>query len=238
MKKFAAFDIDGTIFRWQLYHELFDALVEDNLISPEDAANVLDARENWRKRSAEYEEYEHTLVNVMQKAIVGIDEKAFHAIADKILQEKGHHVYRYTLDLLKQLQTKGYTTIAISGSYHELVERFCQLHKIDIAVGRKYEVVKGRFTEKSLSVFGRKNEILKELVEEHGLDWAGSYAVGDSGGDITMLELVENPIAFNPDQTLRAVATERGWPIVIERKSLAYRLEKGSDGTYVLAQTN
>lgn len=235
MKKFAAFDIDGTIFRWQLYHELFDAMVEDNMISPADAAEVLDARENWRKRSAEYEDYEQALVNVMQNAIVGIDEKAFHALADKILQEKGHHVYRYTLDLLKRLQSEGYVTIAISGSYQELVERFCQLHGIDIAVGRKYEIIHGQLTDKSVAVFGRKNEILQELVKEHGLDWNDSYAIGDSGGDIAMLELVANPIAFNPDQKLQKTAIERGWPMVIERKSLAYRLEKGPDGTYLLA---
>ena len=35
MKQFAVFDIDGTIFRWQLYHELFDALVDERIITPE-----------------------------------------------------------------------------------------------------------------------------------------------------------------------------------------------------------
>lgn len=50
MKKFAVFDIDGTIFRWQLYHEMFDALVDEGIVAPRDARTVLTAREDWRKR--------------------------------------------------------------------------------------------------------------------------------------------------------------------------------------------
>ena len=61
--------------------------------------------------------------------------------------------------------------------------------------------------------------------------------MGDSGGDISMLKLVAHPIAFNPNDDLRVAAMDAGWPIILERKSIAYKLEKGSDGTYVLAST-
>jgi phosphoserine phosphatase len=74
-------------------------------------------------------------------------------------------------------------------------------------------------------------------VKEHGLTWEDSYAVGDSGGDSSMLARVEHPIAFNPNNDLQTEAMKHGWPIVLERKSIAYRLEKGPDGTYILAET-
>ena len=234
-RRFAAFDIDGTIFRWQLYHELFDAFVTEGIIAEADAIHVLEVREQWRQRMANYMEYEKALIHVMQDAIVGLEETRFNSIADTILKSKGHHVYRYTLDLLKRLKADGYVIIAISGSHQQLVDRFATLHDIDVAVGRNYTIEQGRVTETATEVFGRKNEILSEVVKQHGLTWDDSYAVGDSGSDGAMLRLVTNPIAFNPDEALRTEAMAQGWTIVVERKSLAYTLQKGPDGTYVLA---
>jgi phosphoserine phosphatase len=66
--------------------------------------------------------------------------------------------------------------------------------------------------------------VLKRLITKHGLVWQDSVAVGDSGSDIAMLEAVEQPIAFNPDQKLFKAARERGWPIVVERKDVVYEL--------------
>lgn len=235
-RKFAAFDIDGTIFRWQLYHELFDALIDEKVISVSDAERVLADREKWRKRELDYTRYELTLMEVMEVAIVGIEDKHFHEIADTILLKKGHHVYKYTLDLLRELQQEGYITIAISASHQQLVERFCELHDIDIAIGRQYEIKDGKLTDKSNIVHGHKKELLQAAIAKHNLILDGSYAVGDSGGDISMLELVDNPIAFNPNEQLLEKAKAEGWPIVLERKSIAYKLEKDSNGTYVLAE--
>ena len=237
MKKFAVFDIDGTIFRWQLYHELFDVLVDERVIRPEDAEAVLVAREQWRTRELTYDEYEQALIDVMETAIVGFSEAKFHTIADTILTKKGHHIYIYTTKLLKDLQARGYTTIAISGSHQQLVERFCELHKIDIAVGRNYTIVDGKVSADVETTVNRKQAILNRLVKEHGLTWKDSYGVGDSASDIPMLELVENPIAFNPNQELFDAAKAKAWPMVIERKSIAYRLEKDPNGTYLLAET-
>jgi HAD superfamily hydrolase (TIGR01490 family) len=235
MKKFAAFDIDGTIFRWQLYHELFDAFVDEGLIAQDVAETVFNAREAWRNRKIDYDEYEMTLVRMMRVSIVGVEEARFNEIADAVLGSKGHHVYKYTLELLKRLKKQGYVIIAISGSYQQLVDRFADLHDIDIAVGREHVIENGKLTDASTDIFGRKDEVLRALVRQHGLDWEGSYAIGDSKGDTKMLELVEHPIAFNPDDEIKRIAISNGWNIVVERKSIAYELKKGQDGSYVLA---
>lgn len=234
-RRFAAFDIDGTIFRWQLYHELFDAFADEQIISSNDAQAVFEVREQWRNRKLDYHSYEMVLVKTMGASIVGIDANDFNRIADGILDAKGHHTYRYTLDLLKRLKHEGYQIVAISGSYQQLVDRFAALHDIDIAVGRDHIVVDGKLTATASDVFGFKDKILQELAIKHSLTFEGSYGVGDSGGDIKMLQSVEHAIAFNPDEKLRAYSMQQGWPIVIERKSISYRLEKGSDGSYVLA---
>jgi phosphoserine phosphatase len=83
-----------------------------------------------------------------------------------------------------------------------------------------------------------KGPVLQELIKKHGLTTAASYAVGDSLSDAAMLEMVDNPIAFNPDNNLFEAATQNGWNIVVERKNVIYQLSK-QDGHYgLLAETD
>lgn len=233
-KKFAAFDIDGTIFRWQLYHELFDELVREGIIGENQAQPVFEARRHWKSRIITFVDYENLLVEAMEKSIVGLEEETIIKAADRIMAENSHYVYRYTMNLLKELRGQGYTIIAISGSHQQLVERFAKIHNIDITFGRQYGVVDGKITEDVIVIYGRKAEILNELVKKHELSWEDSYAIGDSGSDIDMLKLVTNPIAFNPDEKLFQRAKEEGWKIVVERKSIFYELESNGQ-SFVLA---
>jgi len=50
-----------------------------------------------------------------------------------------------------------------------------------------------------------------------GLDWSSferSYFYSDSRNDIPLLEKVTDPIATNPDPTLRAHAAQHGWRVL------------------------
>ena len=51
------------------------------------------------------------------------------------------------------------------------------------------------------------------LAEREGLDLARCSAYSDSSNDLPMLSLVGDPVAINPDATLRAHAREHGWRI-------------------------
>jgi phosphoserine phosphatase len=52
-----------------------------------------------------------------------------------------------------------------------------------------------------------------------------------------MLDLAEQPIAFNPEVALFKIAQQKGWKVVVERKNIFYELE-GKDGKYQLVKTN
>lgn len=45
-------------------------------------------------------------------------------------------------------------------------------------------------------------------------DFARTTCYSDSHNDLPLLEWVSHPVATNPNETLAAVATERGWPIL------------------------
>ncbi|MDB5894024.1 MAG: phosphoserine phosphatase [Rhodoferax sp.] len=55
-----------------------------------------------------------------------------------------------------------------------------------------------------------------EWLAARGLDWADADITfyTDSVNDIALMEKVDHPVATNPDDRLRAIATARGWPIL------------------------
>lgn len=59
-----------------------------------------------------------------------------------------------------------------------------------------------------------KVERLEAWLREQGRSLAGSWFYTDSHNDLPLLERVDNPVAVDPDDKLRSVATRRGWPII------------------------
>ncbi|WP_454254173.1 histidinol-phosphatase [Pseudomonas sp. Marseille-Q8238] len=55
---------------------------------------------------------------------------------------------------------------------------------------------------------------IEHWLEETGLSLDGSYFYSDSRNDLPLLERVDNPVAVDPDDTLRAIAEQRGWPVI------------------------
>ena len=47
-----------------------------------------------------------------------------------------------------------------------------------------------------------KQRVLNELIAKYNVDLENSYAYGDTTGDISMLRMVGNPIAINPNKPL------------------------------------
>lgn len=237
MKKFAVFDIDGTLIRWQLYHSLVDELGKQMLIDATDMREIKESRMNWKKRSDTFSQYQNRLVESFHRNLPHIPPQDFDKAVDTVFDRYKDQVYTYTRDLIGQLKKEGYLLLALSGSQHEMISKLGKYYGFDIAIGNTYERSENGFTGKHENLVHRKQEILKELVTKHDLSWSKSIAVGDSGSDAQILELTEQPIAFNPDLELLRTAQEREWKIVVERKNAIFELE-AQDGKYRLAKTN
>lgn len=236
-KPFAVFDIDGTLIRWQLYHSLVDELGKQTMIDVADMREIKESRMNWKKRSDTFSQYQSKLVEVFHKNLQRIPPSAFDKAVDAVFDRYKDQVYTYTRDLIAQLKRDGYVLFAISGSHQEMIKKLADHYGFDDAVGNAYERTAKGFTGKHQYIVDHKPQVLEKLIDKHGVTKRGSLAIGDSGSDVSLLEMVENPIAFNPDQTLYETAAKNGWPIVIERKNVTYRLEQ-RDGAYQLTPTN
>ncbi len=232
MKKFAVFDIDGTLIRWQLYHAVVDRLAKDGHLGDKAHDNLHEARMVWKRRehTEAFKQYEVELIKTYEESITNLPTEVFDNIAKEVAIEYKDQVYKYTRGLAKMLNEQGYFLLAISGSQEELVGEIAKNYNFDAWVGTQYERKDGRFTGKKFIASQDKKIVLEGAIEDYDLSLKGSIAVGDSASDIPMLDMVEHPIAFNPDQTLFQKAKISGWKIVIERKNVIYELEKDHDG--------
>ena len=236
--RFAVFDIDGTLFRWQLFHELVFELNAHGLFPPDVGKQLEQAFLHWRGLQASWNDYEQEVVTAITSNITNITPRQLEAAAEMVVARSGHKVYAYTANLAKTLKNKGYTLIAISGSQQEIAEIFAKKHGFDYCIGMVHERTEtGEFSGNfERFVVDKKGQLLKDFIIQYRLSFAGSYAIGDSASDAAMLELVEHPIAFNPNSELYQIATKHNWPVVIERKNIAYRLERSKHG-YAVAET-
>ena len=70
-----------------------------------------------------------------------------------------------------------------------------------------------------------KANIVRRAIEKENLTLKGSIGVGDTEGDIPVLEMVDNPICFNPNMLLYKTAKRNDWKVVVERKDVIYNIQ-------------
>ncbi len=234
-KKFAVFDIDGTLLRWQLYHGAVNTLAKRGLLGESAFEELQKIRMSWKNREhpEAFKEYERYMVRLYDAVVVGVPVEEFERAARETVAEHKQQVYTYTRDLIRSLKKDGYFLLTISGSHKEMVEELAEFYGFDDFVGSTYVVKDGVFTGEKEIVAEDKAKHLRSMIAKHDLILENSVAVGDTAGDIPMLEMVERPIAFNPEKKLFDTARERGWDIVVERKNVIYELTKRGD-SYVL----
>ncbi|MDB5185835.1 MAG: HAD-superfamily subfamily hydrolase [Candidatus Saccharibacteria bacterium] len=231
MKKFAVFDIDGTLIRWQFFHAIVNELGKSGHITPADYEEIKAARMRWkvREHTESFRAYESTLVHAYLNALTNISETDHDKAVETVYEEYREQMFTYPRNLFKQLKEEGYLLFIVSGSHEAILSKLAEELGFDDYVGAKFTFENGRYTGVVHTPVHDKGSAVKDLVKKHSLGFEGSMAIGDSESDIAMLELVENPIAFNPSRGLFEHAKEHGWRIVLERKNVVYELEPSDD---------
>jgi HAD superfamily hydrolase (TIGR01490 family) len=224
----ACFDIDGTIFRSSLLIELVEQFIDEGIFPAEAMYEYEPAHTAWVSREGTYEEYIQAVIRTFMKHIKGVHYGELADIGRRVVALHSKRVYRYTRDLLAELKTKGYYTIAISQSPKTILDEFCAQYGFDKVYGRIYEIgPQDRFTGLCVDehLIQNKATIFKRVFERNPeLNSEQTIAVGDTEGDIPLLEMVTRPICFNPNKPLYQHAKRMGWEVVVERKDVIYTL--------------
>ena len=105
----------------------------------------------------------------------------------------------------------------VTATAQEVADVIAERLDLTGALGTRLATVDGIFTGQLVDGIchgSRKAVVARGLAEARGIDLAHCWAYSDSHNDIPLLELVGNPVAVNPDTTLRRYALARGWPIM------------------------
>ncbi len=226
-RRVAFFDIDGTVFRSSLLVELVERLIDAGVFPEEAREPYEEAYRAWRDRVGAYEAYINAVVLSFRTHIQGVHYGALADIGREVVSDSGRRVYRYTRDLIAELKEDNYMLIAISRSPKTILDDFCRLYGFDKVYGHMYEIgPQDRFTGAVIDehLIANKANIINRVFQKEEVDSEDSIGVGDTEGDISLLEMVSRPICFNPNLALYQHAKRMKWEVIVERKDVIYEI--------------
>ncbi len=151
------------------------------------------------------------LKGISLKDIEGVSRESF----DESLM---HDLYPDALTLIKRFQSSGRRVVLATSSIDFIVKPLADYLGITemIANSLVFEdgVCTGRFMD--IPVFRQeKRKKVLEYIESRGISVEESSFYSDSIHDLPLLEDIGNPVAVNPDRSLKRIAEKRGWEILV-----------------------
>jgi HAD superfamily hydrolase (TIGR01490 family) len=158
------------------------------------------------------------------QSVKDIVAEALHTIVDPI-------VYDEAVTLIEEHHHASRDVVIVSSSGAEVVEPIGKMLGADRVIAtRMIAGEDGKYTgEIEFYAYGEtKAKAVRELADSAGYDLSRSYAYSDSATDLPMLEEVGHPYAVNPDRSLRRIAADRGWPVLVFSRPVALRKRAAS----------
>jgi HAD superfamily hydrolase (TIGR01490 family) len=119
--------------------------------------------------------------------------------------------------LVNKHRFKGDTVLVITATNRFVTEPIVALFRIDNLLATTPEFIDNRFTGnfEGIPCFQEgKVKLLKEWLKDSKETMENSFFYSDSYNDIPLLEIVDNPVAVDPDEKLREHASEKNWSII------------------------
>jgi HAD superfamily hydrolase (TIGR01490 family) len=137
----------------------------------------------------------------------------FEELAEKVREGFNRDV----VSRLEQHAAENIHTMLVSGAYTPLLQSVTQGLQFDTIIGTDVPM-NGENIDWQKPIYHiqgqRKNEKIIEALAGEEIDWQNSFAYGDSFSDISVLELVGNPVAVRPEPRLQAFAEKQEWEII------------------------
>ncbi len=238
----AFFDIDGTLYRNSLMIQHFKKLIKYEIIDPSVWYNhVKHTYTEWEKRYGNFEDYLEELADFYVKGLKGINKNYIDFVSSQVIKLNGENVYKYTRHKIEWHKQKGHKVFFISGSPDFLVEKMALKYGITECRGSRYIVDENNnFTGEIIKMWDSENKqnIIDEFVRKYEVDLDKSYSYGDTTGDLSMLRMVGNPTAVNPNWDLLQVLKNdkdlyKKISIVVERKDIIYKVSPNVETVFI-----
>lgn len=120
-------------------------------------------------------------------------------------------------NLVEEHRCQGHRLLIVTATNSFITQPIAQAFQIPVLIATEPEIVDGRFTGRLSGVPSfreGKVQLLRQWLARHDESLAGSWFYSDSHNDLPLLEVVDHPVAVNPDEQLRKTAIRRDWPIL------------------------
>ena len=214
----ALFDLDNTLLAGDSDYEWTQHLLSKGILD----------RETFEARNQEfYEQYKAGRLNIVEFLDFQLqslarnsraDLEAWHDefMAERILPILGQQ----SRDLVNRHQDAGDLCAVVTATNSFVTGPICRELGINHLIATIAAQKNGQFTGKPRGTPSfREGKItrVEDWLESIGLWWSSferSWFYSDSLNDLPLLSMVSDPVAVNPDDTLRAHATNEGWKIM------------------------
>ena len=123
--------------------------------------------------------------------------------------------------LLASHRQRGHELLIITATNEFITRPIAELLGVPQLIACEGETVDGRYTGEPRGVpsyHAGKVTRLNMWLAEHNVSLDGAFFYSDSHNDLPLLEIVDNPVAVDPDDILRARAEAEGWPVISLRE--------------------
>ena len=211
----ALFDLDNTLLEGDSDFEWGEFLVKKGLV---------DEKEYAEANRYFYEEYQNCRLDIVEYSKFCF--KPFTSRSFEELDELHKEFMRSSVipmvkaksqTTLDHHNAQGDTVILISATNDFVGKPIAEYFGIQHLLATQPKIVNGRYTteiEGTPCFQEGKVTRLNEWMKLHNENLEGSYCYTDSINDLPLLEVVDTPIAVDPDDRLKETAEERDWPII------------------------
>lgn len=211
----AIFDLDNTLIGGDSDHAWGEFLCEQGIV---------DSEEYRKANDYFYEQYKQGGLDIFEflafalKPLATIDPVQLEALHTQFMQEKIEPIMLSKAEeLLQKHREQGDYLLIITATNRFVTGPIAERLGVDAIIATEPESIDGRYTGKVAGTpcfQDGKVTRLNEWLENHEFTLEGSYFYSDSHNDLPLLELVEYPVAVNPDETLEAHANNLLWPVL------------------------
>lgn len=219
--RLAIFDLDHTLLAGDSDHLWGEFMIEHGLV---------ERASHKRQNDRFYEDYKAGTLDMAAYTRFAL-EPLIRLGAEQLLPLRERFVTRVIEPivapaapaLLERHRIQGDHLLIITATNRFITEPIAQLLGVDDLLATDAEVVAGRYTGEIAGIpcyQDGKRRRLDQWLAQRGERYAHMTFYSDSHNDLPLLQHVQQPVAVDPDEPLRAEATRRGWPIISLREPL------------------
>lgn len=219
----AIFDLDNTLIAGDSDYSWGEFLVREGMV---------DADVYREKNEKFYQDYQHGKLDIREylafalEPLARLTPEVLAGLHRKFMTDVIRPMWLpASVRLLQQHRQRGDFLLVITSTNRFVVEPICAKLGVDDLLATELVVENHRYNGQVVGepTF-REGKVhrLKSWLQDTGHSMVGSYFYSDSINDLPLLEVVDKPVAVDPDSELAEIARQRQWPVISLRQQDAH----------------